>query len=69
MPLNGLGVSMQVDEDLCDAGAGTEIKPDIEQGPAANRHEAFGNSVRDRLQARTMAASQQKGFQGVASRT
>ena len=69
MPLDGLGVSMQVHEDFCDAGAGAEIEPDIEQGLAANRHQAFGYGGRERSQARTMTTSQQKGFQGVASRT
>ncbi len=60
---------MQVDEDFRDAGAGAEIKPDIEQRAAANRHQALGNGVGERAQAGAMTASQQEGFQCVASCT
>src|ERR1700691_5938981 len=67
MLFDELRVSMQVDEDFRDAGAGTEVEPNVEQRPASDRQQAFGNGVGKRAQARAMAPRQQESFQSVAS--
>src|SRR5580704_19599251 len=64
MLLDRLGVSVQIDENFCDAGTGAEIEPDIEQRAATNRHQALGDGVGEGTQARSMSSGQQKGFQG-----
>jgi len=56
MLLDGFRVRVQVDEDIGNAGAGTKIEPDVEQRHPANRHQALGNGIGERTQARAMSS-------------
>lgn len=61
--LDLLRMSVKIEENVGDTGAGAELEPDIEQGLAANRHQALGQSIGERPQTGAMTSGQKEGFQ------
>src|SRR6516225_5255265 len=60
---------VQVYQDLVDARPVERVKPDIEQGPAVDRHHALRHGVGDRPQPAAHAGGEQEGFHTPAFRT
>src|SRR5580700_9730503 len=57
-----VGVSMDIDEDLVDAVSPAEIEPNLQHRHTANRQQALGNGIGERLHPCTVAGCEQEGF-------